>query len=338
MKSLRSLDFFQKISVDNITKPTLVGSILSISAISIMIFLLIREIFDVLTPFISKNSHVIQDQAQKAKINVNLNIKFPNVPCNLISVDQEDSVGNHRLDITDTITKQYIDREGNTSFFEQNPSKNTIENLYDAITKNKGCLIDGYISVSKVPGDIHISFHHYGDIYSKLREQRKDLFGKISMNHKINSLTFGNIANNKYLLHRFGYGDSAEVSKFTSSYDNNFNQNKKLPSFENEKAKKNYDYFIKLIPHYFEDKIYNTVDTGYQFSMTSKSRPFDGETSEEMPIVIINYDFSAISMVLKLESKSFLHFLTHVCAIIGGVYVIFSIINTFLVSFIEFKD
>lgn len=336
MNSLRSLDFFQKISVDNITKPTIVGSILSISAITIISFLLIREIFDLFTPYISRDSHVIQDHDHKTKINVNINIKFPNIPCNLISVDQEDSIGNHRMDISDTLTKQYVDSNGQTYFYDKNTINNSLENLYDALINNRGCVIEGYIPISKVPGDIHISFHNYGILYSILKQERKDLFLKLSMNHKISSLTFGEVAYNQRLLSRFGYAEKKK-SKLTSKNDNNFNHNKNLPSYENEKSKNNYDYFIKLIPHYFEDNIYSTVHTGYQFSMTSKSRTFDAE-SEKMPIVLINYDFSPISMVLKLESKSLLHFLTHVCAIVGGVYVIFSILNRFFVSLVDSKE
>ena len=34
--SFKALDFFQKITLDNVTKPTLIGSILSISAINVV--------------------------------------------------------------------------------------------------------------------------------------------------------------------------------------------------------------------------------------------------------------------------------------------------------------
>jgi len=326
MNTLRSLDFFQKISVDNITKPTLVGSLLSISAIGIIVFLLFREICDIFTPAITRDSHVIQDYDQHSKINVNLEMKFPNIPCNLISVDQEDSIGNHRMDITDSLVKEYIDKSGKLTLYNRNT--NGIDALKDAIQNNKGCKIHGLIPISKVPGDIHISFHNYGYLYRQLQMESKELFDKLSMNHRLSSLTFGDVAYNYNLLTKFGYDSQSSKS---------FNQDANLPSFENEIKRRNYDYFIKLIPHYFNDAISDSKKTGYQFSMTSRSREFD-DTSEQMPIVIIHYDFSPISMVLNLESKSKLHFLTHVCAIVGGVYVIFSILNRFLVSFLDSKE
>ena len=80
MSMIRKFDFFQKISVDNVTQPTLVGSLLSLSAISLIFFLLIKEVLFFMTPSIRKESIVLQDKDQKTKIDVNLNIKFPNVP------------------------------------------------------------------------------------------------------------------------------------------------------------------------------------------------------------------------------------------------------------------
>lgn len=329
MNALRSLDFFQKISVDNITKPTLVGSLLSIGAIGIMLFLLFREIRDLLTFEITKNSHVVQDNDQKTRIKVNLEFRFPSIPCNLISVDQEDSIGNHRMDITDSLNKEHLEKDSGNSYFYDKHT-NTIETLIDAIVKNRGCKVSGVVPISKVPGDIHISFHNYAFLYQELRETRKDLFDKLSMTHRLNVLTFGDAAYNQKLLTRFGFGSEAEASKGSNS----FNQNANLPNFERENKPKNFDYFVKLIPHYFEDLVRGTRDTGYQFSMTSRSREFDKD-SDQMPIVVIHYDFSPIAMVLQLNSKSLLHFLTHVCAIIGGVYVIFSMLNRLLVAFFD---
>ena len=42
----KTFDFFQKVTLDNVTKPTLIGSLLSLSAISIMIFLFLRQLIN----------------------------------------------------------------------------------------------------------------------------------------------------------------------------------------------------------------------------------------------------------------------------------------------------
>lgn len=331
MNVIRSFDVFQKISVDNLTKPTLVGTLLSMSAIGIITFLLIREVFDLFTPKITKNSDVIQDSEIHAKINVNLSVNIPFVPCNLVSVDQEDSIGNHRLDVSDTLTKIDIDQwGGQISTFDS--THNSLDKIQDALTANRGCKIEGFIPISKVPGDIHISFHKYGILYSMLKESRRDLFDKIKMSHRINYLYFGDVSKDKSILSRFGYLTNDE----NNSSQNSFDQNKNLPNFAHDTARQNYDYYVKLIAHYLVDTDY-TSNLGYQFSMTTRKKDFDPD-EEGMPIIMINYDLSPISMVIKREAKSFLHFLTHVCAIVGGVYVIFSILNRTIVSFFDSKE
>lgn len=334
MNVLRSFDFFQKISVDNITKPTYIGSILSLSAIGIITFLLFREISDLITPTISRNSDVIQDSEIHAKINVNLSVDLPYVPCNLVSVDQEDSIGNHRMDISDTLNKFNMESNGQVALYDK--THNSLDKMQEALSANRGCRIEGYIPISKVPGDIHISFHNYGIYYSMLKEGRRDLFDKIKMSHRINYLYFGDVSKNKNLLSRFGYISNNSYSSGANHNENSFDQNKNLPNFSHETVRHNYDYYVKLIAHYLVDTNRES-NLGYQFSMTSRKRDFDPD-EEGMPIVMLNYDLSPISMVIKRENKSFLHFMTHVCAIVGGVYVIFSILNRTLVSMFDSKE
>lgn len=323
---LRKFDIFQKISLDNISQPTLIGSVLSISAISMMFFLLIKEITNFLTFSITKESLVLHDKDQTSRIDVNLSVKFPNVPCHMISVDQEDSVGNHRMDIRDTILKNRMSKNG-LLINEPVVGYVSTEKFVAALEKEEGCVISGFIPVTKVKGDIHISFHNYADLYNFVRIDRPDLFSRISLQHKIAMLNFGEINTNDDILKRFKL-DAAS----SKDGQNAFNNPNNLPNYVNESKRKNYDYFVKLIPHVFDDKVNESKEKiGYQYSMTSRSREFNAD-SNEMPIVIINYDFSPISMRLRLEAKSFLHFMTHICAIIGGVFVLFNIVNNLLLK------
>ncbi len=70
--------------------------------------------------------------------------------------------------------------------------------------------------------------------------------------------------------------------------------------------------------------------------MTTREREHNSD-GQEMPIVIFHYDLSPITMKFTLQRKSFAHTLTHICAIVGGVYVIFSILNRILLAFCDFS-
>ena len=49
-----------------------------------------------------------------------------------------------------------------------------------------------------------------------------------------------------------------------------------------------------------------------------------------MPIVLLKYGFSPVTMRVPIPKRDYLHFLMHVCAIVGGIFVAFSIFNRFL--------
>ena len=57
-----------------------------------------------------------------------------------------------------------------------------------------------------------------------------------------------------------------------------------------------------------------------------------------MPMILVKYEFSPITMRVTLQGRDYLHFLTHICAIIGGVFVVFSILNSILTSIFDFES
>ena len=183
------MDFFQKISMDNVTQPTLIGSFLSIFAIILMIYLLLRDVIDFYTTKTKRDAVVIQDKNQYEKIPLHLQLKLPNLPCNLVSLDQEDTLRNHRLDISDTIKKYKIKNGKSNELFKYN-KQNNYKDLINALNSNEGCFIKGYVDISKVPGNIHLSFHNYASEWNSLTMTKRDLANKINLNHKFNDFFF----------------------------------------------------------------------------------------------------------------------------------------------------
>lgn len=330
MKGLKNFDFFQKISVDNVTQPTIVGSLISLTAISMIIFLILRETLSYITPSIKKDTIIYQDPNQKDKIHVNFGIKFPHLTCELVSVDQEDSVGNHRMDIHDTLRKIKIDATGTPLPGQENQIQNgrfiDPERAFKSIEQNEGCWVEGHVPISKVPGDIHVSFHGHADLFMLIRTVRQDLNAKIAMNHRFTKLNFGDADLTDDVFGRFGFDEH-----------NAFNSVDNMPNFGNVLASKSYDYYIKLIPHLFVDNIRGRTYHAYQYSLTARSKDYNPAT-DGMPIVMVHYDMSPLTMRLTLNSKSLSHTLTHICAIVGGVFVIFSILNRLILTFFDFSS
>jgi len=317
----KSLDFFQKLSVDNVSKPTLLGSILSMTAISLMFYLIIKEIFSYYSITLKEDSILYHDPDQTSKIPVNLSFHFFSTTCDILSVDQEDLIGNHRIDIGDTIAKTRIDNTGNTI----NTGKSKVNPLNPTLTverleQGEGCLVNGHVLINKVPGDIHISYHNYREAFESIKYQHRSTFKKLRLNHHVSLLNFGDMKSNEIIKNKFGI----ESFSFNRKYIN-------LPNFKADTNKTYYDYFIKLIPHLFVDEYTNEQFLAYEYSLNFRSRVFDKE-SDDMPIVMINYDISPVTMQITLKQKLLSHTLTHICAIIGGIFVIFSIFNRIILS------
>ncbi len=88
-----------------------------------------------------------------------------------------------------------------------------------------------------------------------------------------------------------------------------------------------FQYYIKVIPTNYT--FLNGVSfVTNQYSVTEHSRPID-ENGIGLPGLFINYDFSPIMVNIVESRKPFGHFLTAVCAIIGGVFTVMGVLDSF---------
>jgi hypothetical protein len=328
MKGLKTFDFFQKISIDNVSQPSIIGAIISLSAISMIVFLLLREAYNFLTPTIQHDTIIYNDPRQTEKIHVGLELDFPNLPCELVSVDQEDMMGNHRLDIHDTLIKNRFTAEKGIlpDVGPNNYRHAPIGQLLKAIDNKEGCSVTGYVNISKVPGDVHISFHSHPHLFEHLKIHKPELLKTIGLNHRFKRLNFGDPNIDDDVLARFGFDES-----------NTFDRLENLPNFANFIANKNFDYYLKLIPHLLVDEIRGIEYVAYQYSLTSRMKEFN-LALDGMPVVVMQYDMSPITMKITLNHQPLAHTLTHVCAIVGGVFVIFSLLNRIILTFCSFAS
>ncbi|MCQ2817630.1 MAG: endoplasmic reticulum-Golgi intermediate compartment protein [archaeon] len=310
MKAFKSFDLFQKVSNKEMVKSTIFGSLLSVTAITLMIYLFCREIITFYNGEIKKDTVVIQDANPSEMIDLDLNMEFSHLPCNLVSLDQEDSLGNHDFDISDTIKKyRVIPKQGKSEF--RNAGQNA-PLLYKALEANETCSISGHIKISKVPGSFHISFHNYRPLYSQLRREKPDLAKNIKVAHNLKYLYFGSL--NWKKIRKFGLTPRS------------FTHIGELPNFMGDNVSNDYAYFLKIIPYELIDENWGSTLYYYQYSLSTKKMPFSAGM-DDMPIVYVKYEFSPVTMRVTIKKRDFLHFLTHVCAIIGGVFMVFSMLN-----------
>lgn len=92
-----------------------------------------------------------------------------------------------------------------------------------------------------------------------------------------------------------------------------------------------FQYYIKIVPTMYVFLNGSIIHTN-QFSVTTYSKAYESGSDSGMPGIFFNYELSPLMVKISETSNSIGHFLTSVCAIVGGIYVVASLIDGFLFS------
>lgn len=365
LHKLRKLDAYPKINEDFYSR-TFSGGLITLVSF-IVIFLLFFSELRLYLHTVSESKLVV-DTSRGETLHINFDVTFPAVPCSLLSLDAMDISGEQHLDIRHDIFKKRIDAHSNVievkqdgigapkiekplqkhggrlehneeycgSCFGAETSDdhccNSCEEVRDAYRKKgwaltnmdlidqckregfiqkikdeegEGCNIHGSLEVNKVAGNFHFalgkSFHQSNVPVHNLLALEKDIY---NISHRINKLAFGN-----YFP---GLVNPLDGVQWVPETPNGL-----------------YQYFIKVVPTKYTDTRGRTVQSN-QYSVTEHFRDAESGHSPPVPGVFFFYDISPIKVTLKEEHETFLHFMTHICAIIGGIFTVAGIIDSFI--------
>ncbi|XP_031498595.1 uncharacterized protein LOC116263128 [Nymphaea colorata] len=364
LNKVRNLDAYPKINEDFYSR-TLSGGLITVVS-SIFIFLLVFSEFRAYLHPVTV-SELTVDVRRGGTLRINLDVTFPALACSVVSLDAMDISGEQHFDIRHDIFKKRIDQHGNVigtrsdgigspkiekplqrhgGRLEHNETYcgscygaevsdddccNSCEEVREAYRKKgwalsnadlidqckregflqkikeeegEGCNIHGFLEVNKVAGNFHFapgkSFHQANVHVHDLLVFEKDSF---NLSHKINKLSFGDdfpgVVNPL---------DGVQWIQHTLSGA--------------------YQYFIKVVPTIYTDVRGRTIESN-QFSVTEHFKDDSGRT-QSLPGVFFFYDLSPIKVNFTESKVSFLHFLTSVCAIVGGIFTVAGIVDSFV--------
>jgi hypothetical protein len=102
-KGLRSIDFYQAVPSEY-SEGTVSGACISVSSISLLLFLCVMSFINFNAPKI--DSDLIIDQKHLAeKLKVYIDIEFPRYPCSFLSLDVENILKVHLVNVHDNLQK-----------------------------------------------------------------------------------------------------------------------------------------------------------------------------------------------------------------------------------------
>ncbi|KAL5292205.1 ERGIC3 family protein [Megaselia abdita] len=362
---LRRFDAYPK-TLEDFSIRTLAGAVVTVISTLLISILITLEFLAYLRPDLQEELFVDTSRGNLLRINIDFYIK--NLACSYLSLDAMDSSGDQHIQIQHNIFKHRLDLDGKPIEEEnQRPIKeivlatstdpknttcgscygaqqnntqccNTCESVLDAYRAKKwdvniknieqckgqedkfkrhdkeafkeGCRIEGHLEVNRMSGSFHIA---PGASFSINQFHIHDFqVSDFKLTHTINHLSFGqkiDFANTHPLDGMVEEGDSSGKSQM-------------------------FNYYLKIIPTTYVKKDGTTVTTN-QFSVTRYKKIISAGRERGMPGLFFSYELSPLMVKYTEKSRSFGHFATNCCSIIGGVFTVAGIIAIFLHNSLE---
>ncbi|XP_006875766.1 PREDICTED: endoplasmic reticulum-Golgi intermediate compartment protein 3 isoform X1 [Chrysochloris asiatica] len=177
--------------------------------------------------------------------------------------------------------------------------------------KNEGCQVYGFLEVNKVAGNFHFA-------PGKSFQQSHVHVHAVEI-HDLQSFGLDNINMTHYIRHlSFGEDYPGIVNPLDRT-------NVTAPQ-----ASMMFQYFVKVVPTVYM-KVDGQVLRTNQFSVTRHEKVANGLMGDQgLPGVFVLYELSPMMVKLTEKHRSFTHFLTGVCAIIGGMFTVAGLIDSLI--------
>ncbi|XP_074148607.1 endoplasmic reticulum-Golgi intermediate compartment protein 3 isoform X1 [Sminthopsis crassicaudata] len=177
--------------------------------------------------------------------------------------------------------------------------------------KNEGCQVYGFLEVNKVAGNFHFA-------PGKSFQQSHVHVHAVEI-HDLQSFGLDNI-NMTHYIRRLSFGE--DYPGIVNPLDDT--------NITAPQASMMFQYFVKVVPTVYM-KVNGEVLRTNQFSVTRHEKVANGLIGDQgLPGVFVLYELSPMMVKLTEKHRSFTHFLTGVCAIIGGMFTVAGLIDSLI--------
>ncbi|VFQ90915.1 unnamed protein product [Cuscuta campestris] len=335
-QAIKAIDAFPR-AEEHLLQKTKSGALVSIVGLVIMATLFLHELRYYLTT--NTVHQMAVDLKRGETLPIHINMSFPSLPCDVLSVDAIDMSGKHEVDLDTNIWKLRLNRDGYiigteyvSDLVEKEHSKEHsghnhddhkdhqkdlhlqgfdeeaekfIKKVKQALDNGEGCRVYGTLDVQRVAGNFHISVHGLNIFVAQMIFQGSN---HVNVSHVIHDLSFGpkypGIHNPLDGTERILHGASGT-----------------------------FKYYIKIVPTEYRYLSKEVLPTN-QFSVTEYYSPIH-EFDRAWPAVYFLYDLSPITVTIREERRNFLHFITRLCAVLGGTFALTGMLDRWMYRFVE---
>ncbi|CAL1372436.1 unnamed protein product [Linum trigynum] len=333
-QAIKSLDAFPR-AEEHLLQKTRSGALVSVIGLGIMATLFLHELTYYLHTYTVHQMSV--DLTRGQTLPIHINVTFPSLACDVLSVDAIDMSGKHEVDLDTNIWKlrlnshgQIIGTEYLSDLVEKEHShnhddkdhnhdpeqklhshgfdedaENLIKKVKQALTDGEGCRVYGVLDVQRVAGNFHISVHGLNIMVAQMIFEGAK---HVNVSHIIHDLSFGP----KYPGIHNPLDGTARILHESSGI---------------------FKYYIKIVPTEYRYISKEVLPTN-QFSVTEYFSPMN-DFDRSWPAVYFLYDLSPITVTIKEEKHSFLHFITRLCAVLGGTFAVTGMLDRWMFRIME---
>lgn len=170
----------------------------------------------------------------------------------------------------------------------------------------EGCLFEARFQVNKVPGNFHLSTHSV-DVQPT----------EYDFAHEVHEVSFG-----------------SKIRKISSKMDRaSFNPLAGRSRLDGNSLE-SHEYIMRVVPTTYEDIGGNKL-MAYQYTYAYRSHISFGHGGRVIPALWFRYDLNPITVRYHETRPPLYHFLTTVCAIVGGTFTVAGIIDACIFSATE---
>ncbi|KAG4386059.1 hypothetical protein GLYMA_12G213100v4 [Glycine max] len=169
-----------------------------------------------------------------------------------------------------------------------------------------GCRIDGYVRVKKVPGNLIISARSNAHSFDA---------SQMNMSHVINHLSFGRKVSLRVM------SDVKRLIPYVGSSHDRLN-GRSFINTHDLGANVTIEHYLQIVKtEVITRKEYKLVEE-YEYTAHSSVAQ-----SLHIPVAKFHLELSPMQVLITENQKSFSHFITNVCAIIGGIFTVAGIMD-----------
>eukprot|EP00906_Rhabdomonas_costata_P008800 RCo012494 len=361
---IRALDVYPK-TLDEFKEKTVTGATISVLSVVSILVLIVSEIQ--YYRVIDRIDDLYVDTLPEDKLQININITFPQIACEVLHLDTMDGFGEAQVNVEQDIHKVPLDHDGDPLPLEKKDAAVAVVQVdpkycgpcYGAEERPEQCCNTcGEVKEAyrKKGWAINLSGGGIEQCAKEVAERESHLFsdhgcviyGFLKVNKVQGNFHFApgksfqmggshvhdflpaelEHYNTSHIIHRLGFG--ADYPGIINPLDN---RQHILPKTHTGL----FQYFIKVVPTIYENLGGQKLRTN-QYSVTEHFKPKPVPSTEPsqpggtLPGVFFIYDFSPIMVHIReaQRHRSALHFLTNLCSIVGGVFTVAGIVDRLL--------